>query len=112
MGGYEEGSNGWRQLHAWVVGQEVEVAPTCDETDEEEVLTTLHGWQESLPTHTDFTLETSEQIISKVYSQRRSLWWSGVGAGNQTYTHDNKPRHMSEEFRRNLWWSGLIPRSW
>jgi hypothetical protein len=82
VGGYEEGSNGWRQLHAWVAGQEVEVAPSRDEPGEEEVLTALRGWQELLPTHTAFTLEAAEQIIAEVYSQRRSKWWSGVGAGN------------------------------
>ena len=82
VGGYEEGSNGWRQLHAWVAGQEVEVAPSRDEPGEEEVLTALRGWQELLPTHSAFTLEAAEQIIAEVYSQRRSKWWSGVGAGH------------------------------
>ena len=82
VGGYEEASNGWRQLHAWVAGQEVEVAPWRDEPGEEELLTALRGWQELNPPHTAFTLEAAEKIIAAVYSQRRSKWWSGVGAGN------------------------------
>lgn len=86
VGSYESENSGWRQLHAWVEGQELVVAPPMAVgAQEEDLVSALRNWRALAPDALKrgaFSVEAAEAVVAHVYRQQQARWWASVGAAS------------------------------
>jgi hypothetical protein len=82
IGPYEKGNNGWRQLHAWVAEQELNLAPPLEELPASHLVAAMRDWQKLVGAELReraFSVEAAEEVIAHVYRERLANWWVGAG---------------------------------